>query len=125
VNPIQLTRRNLCLGLLATAANVQAAPHTGQGITIRNAQLKVMKELRTGAEVAEFYKYWNSKQATGQTSAELQDWSFTLDIVSGSSVDRWLYQSTGMATKVDAKVQQVYNIKNPAVFNTLIGAPRY
>jgi hypothetical protein len=125
VKPIQLTRRSLCLCLLATAATVHAAPRTGQGITIRNAQLKVMKELRTAAEVAEFYRYWNSKQATGQTSAEVQDWSFTIDIVSGTHVDRWLYQSTGMATKVDAKVQQVYRIKNPAVFNTLIGAPRY
>ncbi len=124
MNPIQLPRRSFCLGLLA-AATAQAVPHTGQGITVRNAQLKVMKELRTDAEMAEFYKYWNSKQATGQTSDEVQDWSFTFDIVSGSNVDRWLYQSTGMAIKVDAKVQQVYRIKNPAVFNTLIGAPRY
>ena len=118
-----MQRRHLWLGLLALGSG--GARAAGATVTVRNAQLVVLKELRTRGELAEFHRYWSSRQPTAQTTAEVQDWSYTMDIVVGHAVDRWLYQSNGLTAKVASSVQRVYRISRPAGFNTLIGAPRY
>ena len=109
---------------LPTAAPVLPAGSRAV-VTVRNSELVMMKELRSRTELNEFRRLWNDRQATGQTSANVQDWSFTVDVVAGNHVDRWLYQSNGLTVKVDNRVQPVYRLRNPGNFNALIGAPRY
>ncbi|MBK7655308.1 MAG: hypothetical protein IPJ18_09395 [Betaproteobacteria bacterium] len=119
-----LTRRQLGLyAMFLTATGALAAPL--QTVTVRNAQLRVTKELRAWSEVADFHKYWKTKQPINRTSEQEQDWAFTLDIVGAGKAERWQYQSNGMAIRVAADVQQVYQIKNPKAFNELIGAFRF
>ena len=108
--------------MFLTATGALAAPL--QTVTVRNAQLRVTKELRAWSEVADFHKYWKTKQPINRTSEQEQDWAFTLDIVGAGKAERWQYQSNGMAIRVAADVQQVYQIKNPTAFNELIGAFR-
>lgn len=121
---LRTQRRSWGLGTLALllAPWARAASAT---VTVRNAQLVVLKELRTRAELAEFHRHWSGRQATSRTSVDTQDWSYTIDIVLGQTVDRWLYQSNGLTTKVASSVQRVYQIRQPTGFNSLIGAPRY
>ncbi len=119
-----LTRRQLGLcAMFLTATGALAAPL--QTVTVRNAQLRVTKELRAWSEVADFHKYWKTKQPINRTSEQEQDWAFTLDILGAGKAERWQYQSNGMAIRVAADVQQVYQIKNPKAFNELIGAFRF
>jgi hypothetical protein len=124
MTPVNLLRRSLFLGLWASAT-ANAGLRTVQVVTVRNAQLIPLKLLRTQAEVTEFHSLWAHKQPNGKTSVQMQDWSYTIDIISGSSVARWMYQANGMTAKVDPKVQRVYQMKYPAQFNSLIGASRY
>ena len=123
-----LGRRSFTLALAAwlpLLAGARVLQRSGQSVTVRNAQLVVMRELRTPAELHEFQRHWSERRATDQTSAQVQDWSFTLDIVAGQHVERWLYQSNGLTTRVADSVQRVYRMPHPAALNSLIGAPRY
>ena len=123
-----LTRRQFGLGMVLLASPM-AAPlsHAAptQPVTVRNAQLRVTKELRAWSEVAEFHKYWKTKQPINRTSDDEQDWAFTLDIVGAGKAERWQYQSNGMAVRVGGNVERVYQIKSPKAFNELIGAFRF
>ena len=120
-----LSRRAFTQTLALSFASVTTSALAAQTVTVRNAQLIVMKELRTHAELTEFHKYLGSRRPTSQNTDQVSDWAFTLDVVSGGSAQRWLYQSNGMLARVDSRVQPVFLIQNPAQFNTLIGAPRY
>ena len=120
-----LPRRAFTQALALSFASVTTSAFAAQTVTVRNAQLIVMKELRTHAELTEFHKYLGSRRPTSQNTDQVSDWAFTLDVVSGGSAQRWLYQSNGMLARVDSQVQPVFLIQKPAQFNTLIGAPRY
>ena len=120
-----LPRRAFTQALALSFASVTTSAFAAQTVTVRNAQLIVMKELRTHAELTEFHKYLGSRRPTSQNTDQVSDWAFTLDVVSSGSAQRWLYQSNGMLARVDSRVQPVFLIQNPAQFNTLIGAPRY
>jgi uncharacterized protein YecE (DUF72 family) len=110
-----------CLGGHAVAK----AGTTGQSISVRNAQLRLLKELRTKSDLAEFYKFFGSRQPTGKTTNEFRDWSYTIDIISGGAAQRWAYQNNGYMARVASTVQAVYQLRNHTVFNELIGAPKY
>lgn len=122
---LTLPRRAFALSLGLSLIGVAPMALAAQTVTVRNAQLKVMKELRTRAELAEFYRFWDSRQPTNRNTDQERDWAFTLDVVSGGSAQRWLYQSNGMVARVASSVQQVLLIRNPSRFNLLIGAPKY
>jgi hypothetical protein len=94
-------------------------------VTVRNSQLKVLKELRTRDDLKQFQHHWDARKATQQTTKTLNDWSFTLDVVTNGRAQRWMYQSDGTMALVALNTQPVYQIANPSQFNTLIGAPKY
>lgn len=99
-----------------------AAPTT---VTVRNSQLKVLKELRTRDDLIQFQRHWDARKATQQTTKTLNDWSFTLDVVTNGRAQRWMYQSDGTMALVDLNTQPIYQVANPGQFNILIGAPKY
>ena len=119
-----MTRRHLgvlalaCWGIPALAANAQI-------VMVRNAQLRVVKELRAWSEVAEFHKHWATRKPINRTTDDERDWAFTFDIIGPKQAERWLYQANGMAAKVGGNVERVYQIKNTKALNELIGAPKY
>lgn len=120
----QITRRQWSQwALMLAVTSAHSAP--AQIVTIRNAQLRVTKELRAWSEVAEFHKYWSTKKPVTLSPGTEPDWAFTLDIVGGGKAERWQYQSNGMATRVGMTVETVYQIKNPKALNELIGALRF
>lgn len=94
------------------------------GITVRNAQLKVLKELRTRAELDEFDRHWASRTAVN-VAEEARDWQLTLDLLGRSGGERWLYQTNGQIMRLADPAQTVYRVRNPGALNVLLGAPRY
>lgn len=120
----QITRRQWSQwALMLAVTSAHSAP--AQIVTIRNAQLRVTKELRAWSEVAEFHSYWKTRQPINRTSNDETDWAYTLDIVSAGKAERWQYQTNGMAIRVSGNVERVYLVKNPKALNELIGAFRF
>lgn len=94
-------------------------------VSVRNSQLKLLKELRTQDEIKQFYRHWDARIATPHTTATHRDWSYILDVVSSGKVHRWFYQTNGLVAQVGDKVQAVFQIARAPEFNVLIGAPKY
>lgn len=114
------------LGLVLALSHfgARAAGSGIRGITVRNAQLKVTKELRTRAELDEFERHWSSRTAV-KVDEEARDWQLTLDLLGRQGGERWLYQTNGLLMRVSDATQTVYRVRNAGALNVLLGAPRY
>ena len=91
---------------------------------VRNAQLRLTRELRSTAEVAEFMQFWNAKKPVKKRPEQETDWIMSLDLIGRSQGERWLYEPGGLAVKIASGNPSVYQLPRPLEFNRLIGAPR-
>lgn len=112
--------------LLLVAGLAFGGQALAQVVVVRNVQLVILKELRTRSELSEFQQLWSQRQATDRTSAQEHEWPYTIDILGlNRRVERWRYNPNGMAIPVNEGTQRVMKVKQPILFNTLIGAPKY
>jgi hypothetical protein len=108
---------------LALISTMACASGPVTGVTIRDADLAVVKELNE-AELTEFNQQWRAKIEVETDLKEARGKHFKLDLAQDGSGGRWLYHTTGIIFLVAHNRQPVYRISDPGAFNKLIGADR-
>jgi hypothetical protein len=92
-------------------------------VTVRDANFQVVSVISSRAQLAQFDAQWSRKDKLKDAQAQFSSHAFTykLDIASARGSERWLYDPSGKVVVLSKAVKPIYELGEPALFNTLLG----